>query len=633
MSNLTFLFAAVMSLGLPASPAAGALPNREVVVRYAAESGQRAWRDVQKPPPNLSSREMYTYALALSEANMFPERLKTLLEVGASMQERDPNAKGYGNFRWYYKDAAVTDYNAVEFCMQGGAPLWIGHRDSMPADARKVLADTLQFAVQGCLRHKVRENYTNIALMNAQNLILLGEALDKKEVAEEGRSRLDKICLYTSQYGIHEYCSPTYYGCDLDCLVIIEAFTKSDRARGQARALLELFWTDIALNWFGPAERLAGAHSRSYDYLRGRGNLDNHLWYNGWLGGAARGGTSAIFPALGRWQVPNRLRELNATRFPRLVRQAWGPGKDESRTHYLLADVTLSASGAHYHNMDFPLTADLGDPNIPRCYFTPDGRDDPYGTKKILEGGSGHNKALHLRPFFAGAQRRTDALGLAVYRDKDALPKEATSLQSHFVMPTGVEEVWLGERRVEIVKGKPLEAPCKPGEALVLVKGTAAVGVRVPWARDVKGAPSAVRLVYDANVPNAMRLTVTHHASEPIDKTGKDAGAAFWVRVGGGLKDQAAKKAFRQQFAADKVEVEVTADRVRVSVAGLDGPVTLAASAPFAECATVDPPSSRAVLELDGEDLGRRILRDVEPMRLKPTTGAAGGQPAKNGKR
>ena len=603
---------------LMSNPALAGRPDRQAVIERSATAGEGVWRAAQNPPPNMGVRDLYTYALTLCEAGKNPERLKLLLERGAEMQDRDPNSRGFGNFHWYRRDANVNDYNAVEFCMQGGAPLWIGHRDSMPADARKVLADTLQFAVQGCLRHLVNENYTNIALMNAENLIILGEALGRKDAADEGYARLEKIYQYTLQNGIHEYCSPTYYGVDLDCLGIMEAFVQRPRGRQQVQALLELFWTDIACNWFNPAQRLAGAHSRSYDYLRGRGNVEMHLWYQGWIEGPLRG---AIFPAVARWEPPAALRELSLTKLPRLVRQAWGPGKNDSRTHYLLPDVTLSCSAAHYHNMDFPLTVDFADANLSRCYFVPDGRGDPYGRKRIAER-SGHMKSLHLRPFFCAAQQTTDALGLAIYRDKDALPPEANSLESHFVLPVGVDGLWIGDRRVEIERGKPLESVVLPGQAVVVRSGTAAAGVRVVWARDANGQPAGVKLVYDPKECDAaMRLTVKHHVVEGPQKAPQDAGAAFWVRVGSGLKDDQAVAAWRRQFAASEAQVTAEGRALDIRVQGVGGVLSLKTAPPYGEC-SVEPPSSRAVLELNGEDIGRRILQKVPA--TAPATGPAG---------
>jgi len=88
-----------------------------------------------------------------------------------------------------------------------------------------------------------------------------------------------------------------------------------------------------------------------------------------------------------------------------LRRQSGGEGLNESRTHLLLKDVTLGCAGAAYGLQDVPLTIDLpGDRRQIRCYFIADGRQDPYGKKKYETGSARHMKALHLAPFWAGAQ-------------------------------------------------------------------------------------------------------------------------------------------------------------------------------------------------------------------------------------
>lgn len=591
------------------------LPDRQEVIRYAAVAGEGTWKKATTTPDNLSSRELFTYALALCEAKQSPERLQTLFEVAARMQDRDPQSRGYGNFRWSWVNPTVMDYNAVEFCMQAGALIWMRHRDSLTPAARAGLRETLDFAVEGCLRHRVRPGYTNIALMNAQNLILLGESLDLPKAADDGYTRLDNIVMNTWQSGIAEYGSPTYYGVDLDCLVMIEAFAKRERGLAQARALLDLFWTDIAANYFPPSERLGGTHSRDYDYVRGRGSLDTHFWMAGWIGGKPRGGIGAIFPALGRWQPPAALLQMSRTRFPRLVRQMWGAAANQTRTQLVLPDVTLGSAGANYHNMDLPLTVDLpGPPDFPRCYFMPDARHDPYGKEKIKEGTGPHSKTLHLRPFWLAAQNRTDALGVALYRDED-MTKAGATLESHFVVPRDLDAFWVGDRRVDMKAGPPATFPLRDGEALVLRKGAAAVGVRVVWARDVAGKPATAALVDDANAFGVVRLTVVHHEGKEPAATVVGAGAAFWVRVGSGLATDEAFDAWRRQFAAAKVDVTQDAKTLALKVAGVSGPVAATMNYPDGSRATTEPAPARTVLELDGEDVGARMLQNLEPVK------------------
>jgi hypothetical protein len=599
-----------------ADPSAAEVKADPAIVRNAVEAGERAWRAAtrQPPPANLSSRELFIYALALCEAKQNPERLERLFEVAGRMQQRDPNSRGYGNFRWSWSHEDVWDFNAVDFCMQAGALLWLRHRDAMPAGAREKLQPILELAAQGLLRHRVAESYTNIALMNAGDLMLLGEALGKPDVAEEGYARLDRILLYMAEGGIHEYVSPTYYGVDLDDLLLIELFAQRERARAQARALRELFWTDIALNWFAPAQKLGGARSRDYDYLRGLGHLDQQLMANGWLPVDETHRPTVIWLAYQQPRPSAALKQMSEQRFPRLVTQVWGLEKHQTRTHYLCRDVTLSVAGANYRTMDIPLSADLPGPHEGvRCYFIPDGRHDPYGKIKIQES-KAHAKTLHLTPFWSAAQRRVDALGLAVYRDKD-VPPDTQTLESHFVMPLDADAFWVGDRPVKFEKGKAAEFPVSAGDAVVLRKGTATVGVRVPWSRNRAGAPASAALVYDANPHGAVRLTVTHHVTGFAVSSQVTPGAAFWVRIGSGLQNDEDVAKWRREFAETRADVETTTNRVRVSVNGQDGPVTVGVATPFAVPFEVEPMPPRALLACDGDDIGRRILENVEPVK------------------
>lgn len=605
---------AVSLLAVTVAGRAGAapLPPPADMIRSAAESGEGVWRAAADPAGReVASRDLFTYALALLEAGRHLERLQRLFELAQQMQDRDPASRTYGNFRWRWSQARVEDLNAVEFCMQGGALIWLRHRDLLPRGAGRTLKEILDVAAEGCLRHRVSESYTNIALMNAENLLLLGVILERPALSTEGAARLDRVCLDIWENGVHEYCSPTYYGVDLDCLGLMEAFCPQERARQQARALLDLFWSDIALNWFTPAQKLGGARSRDYDYVRGLGMLDIWMAAAGWIDPPARWPLGAVFPALARWRPNEHFRELNG-RVPRLVRQSWGPSPCHSRTQYVLPDVALSCSGATYHNMDIPLAVELpGARTLPHAYFIADGRHDPYGKKKVPEGA--HEKTVHLRPFFAAAQRTADAAALVVYRPED-VPAGTETLESHLVLPRAVDGFWIGDRRVSFPEKEPVVFPVQPGEAVVLRKGTAAVGIRIAWARGVDGRPAPTALAADAQGYGTVRLTVTHQA-QPTPAGAEPAAAAFWVRVAGGLAGDADFERWRHEFAAAPIEMTSAGGRLELKVPGAGGAVTVAAGPPYRQPALLEPAPSRAVLELDGDDIGRRILADVEPIR------------------
>lgn len=654
------------------APSAG--PEAALRQSAAAEAlarGQRFWQRIaqSEPPAATNSRSLLAYALTLCQSGLHPERLERLFDLAAAMQDRDPRSPNWGNLKWYWRDPGVTDTNAVEFCMQDAATLWIDHREGMPAGARGRLDELLRLGIEGCLRHRVPTDYTNMAILNAGNLIVLGERLDRPDAAAEGRRRLDALCLWTAAFGIHEFCSPTYYGTDLVGLLFLRTNARRQPERDQAAALLELFWTDVALNWFPPAERLAGCHSRSSDYLHGLGGLDWHLWIQGWLTSKSPGQAERLEPYGPEWSPPARLRQLSE-RIPRLVREHWGILPAECRTHMLYPDVTLSCCGAGYGEQDVPLAVDLpGSREQPRCYFIADGREDPYGKAPYDTGAAKHRKALHLTPFWAGAQRTCDAIGLALYRNKDWSALQVFHLQSHFVLRRG-DCVWLGDDRLPAAAlpsppsafRLPPSAPPSPLSAfrpppsplplppsafrlstpLVIRYGTAAVGVRLLWARTADGKAAPATLVDDDPTAGWVRLSVDHGfcprpekppgtpAAAGIEKSGSAAaapgpvpaaGAAFWVRVGTGLATQRDFDAWRTRFQAARPRtVQVAAAQTCIEVPGQDGPLRITVEPPLDRGGRVRicPEPCRGPIELDSQEIGRPLLAAVEPLRSAP---------------
>lgn len=620
--HLAIVAFAVFCTLLATAPAAPS--DRAALRERFGNTGEQVWLAAQDPAklnPRVST--FFNYALTLCETGLHPERLEKLFALAASRQDLDPRSETYGSFRWSWNDAQVTDRNAIEFSMQPAAIVWQKHRASLPPAAHARLRAILDPAVPASLTHKVAPSYTNIALMSAGNLIVLGEGLGRVEVADEGYRRLQAIYDLTARKGIPEYNSPTYYGVNLNALQLMETFAERPAGQRQARALLEYLWTEIAANYWWANQRVGGAHSRDYDYLHGQGGLEGHLAVAGFLRDGAEPG---LIPSIARWQPPADLIALSQNKLPRLVRRQWGWSARQavtptvasaaagarsdgnhwaSYTHWLGHDITLSISGANYGPIDVPFTVDFpGSRDDVRCYFIPDGRHDPYGQIKVPW--RGHPKAVHLQPFFAGVQHTQDALALAVYRAAD-VPAETKSLETHFVMPRDVDAVYVGERVVRFETGRPQDIALAAGQPVFLRKGTAAVALRVPAARTVANDPAPVVLAWDNNAWKAIRLTVDHRYAAPPAKV--LAAAVLHVRVGTGLHD-AAFAEFRRHFTAATYEVSLAADKISLGAPALAAGqrLTIAAAFPWTKPLLLSPAPSGALLELDGEDVGRRLL-------------------------
>jgi len=183
-----------------------------------------------------------------------PERIEQAVAALADLQDADLASKAYGNFRWYHGDPAVVDYNGVEFVTRQAILAWILFRERMAERPRQRLEDLLRLARTGIVNHKVSVAYTNIYLMKAWNLIALGERFGDPKLADEGYSHLRQWLAFTARVGITEYLSPDYYTVDLENLALIANLAQSDEARALARRGLDIVWTDVALNWYRPAE-------------------------------------------------------------------------------------------------------------------------------------------------------------------------------------------------------------------------------------------------------------------------------------------------------------------------------------------------------------------------------------------
>jgi len=198
--------------------------NLKEIVKAAKEDGdEKVWNkidpDIRKdlgPHDRVRSFQIFTYALAICEdaLRLKPKgdlhRLNTLFKVAKKMQ-----IKG-GQFHWFWKDRKKRrsrDRNAADFCLRGAGLLCLRHRETIKhhaPEAWETLYTLVRNATQASWQRHHPEKYGNMALMNALNLILLGETFSWPEVAREGYRRFDRICIYTYEWGIHEYSSPTY---------------------------------------------------------------------------------------------------------------------------------------------------------------------------------------------------------------------------------------------------------------------------------------------------------------------------------------------------------------------------------------------------------------------------------------
>jgi len=254
---------------------------------------------------------------------------------------------------------------------------------------------------------------------------------------------------FTARVGITEYLSPDYYSVDLENLALIANLAQNEEARALARHGLDIVWTDVALNWYRPAKRLGGPHSRSYNRLFNAGSLDAFVARAGWASGDL-GRRFGPFAAAA-WFPPSTIaRQWWDAPRPRFITARFGEAPHQRYSHYLGNNVSVASAESTYSLHDNALQMiNLGSGRgVPVINAFMDGRRDHYGLNRTLEAGSGHMKALHLKPFIASVQNGPEILFVAAATDKR---EELTAQETVVTLPADAD-YWLDGHPLDIFR-------------------------------------------------------------------------------------------------------------------------------------------------------------------------------------
>lgn len=557
---------------------------------------------------SLGIRGVLRFALEAAGNDWNPAAVTDALRLARSMQDTAADSETFGNFRWRLGDAAVTDTNAVEFATQLTTVLRLEHHDRLTGSARELLDAIQRDAVVALRRHAVKPGYTNIYLMKTWNHLALGQVYGA-EIEQAGTALWDEWLAYTLRHGITEYLSPTYYGTDLDSLGLIARHAREERVRHQAAAALAHVWAGIAANWFAPAQRLAGPHSRDYDYLLGRGYLDEHLHEAGWLPALPRQDSAGwlpqaprehlqVFRAACRWAPPAALRtNAGGGQVPRFVVQRFNAEPWARSTNYVGSSLAIGIAGECRGPEDKSLNINLpGDAATPNVTLVFDGRGDPYGRHKEPTSRGGQSKAHHLRTFLVSSQAGPRITAAWMFDPSVPAfkvdPDELSGLQAHLIMPADAE-VWTRDARIDADGKLPARS------TIFLRKAAAVIGIRYLLDAADGSAPERLELRSDAGKLNAKRLTAVLCDGPPAGRSL----LALDIEAREDCDDDRFKQ-FREEFAGRAVTAVLAGARLRI-----DGSLPLEADVAKLERIDCAPLlADGALLLVNGVEVGRHWL-------------------------
>lgn len=391
--------------------------------------------------PSLDITELVSYVLAAYESPSC-EKFRTIFLLKVKEYQFLASKENFGNFRWRFSHSGVNDLNAVEFAVRKLSLIALKFGERLTDSDRRLLNGVLEDALTSVKAHVVPISYTNIYLMRSWNLLVLGAYLADSVASKEGVDNLEKWVSFTKVGGISEYLSPTYYAVDLEVLSLIKNVASDPKVVSLASNALDLIWSDVLFNWYLPSARLAGPHSRDYDVLHGRGDIDNKVRRVLATSSLRAHEDDDLYSRLS-WSPPSEKVLANYRRlsYPRSI--VYRSNTGAVINSYIDSNSALGSTSALYGSgQDVPFNASLGsgwfNPQITFAFIS-DG--DFYRNRVASEARTDHLKNFNKKFFFFSSQKNNQLFVVA------QPPTDPSPVSASFVLPKDAE-YWVGDRLV-----------------------------------------------------------------------------------------------------------------------------------------------------------------------------------------
>jgi|GEM_PF-6599234 len=530
------------------------------------------------------------------------------------------------NFKTNYTDTGVTDTNAVDFIIEQliqvpyRFPILLAQYGPVTTSGtiENLLSTLLTEGVAGTLNNEVDVSYTNIYLYQICNLVLLGQGVTdgsgnvllagNSTVVDTGRTELMSWIDTVRTYGVHEFLTPPYTGLDLEMLGNLQLFVSDPGIIMMAQEGWKEQWIDMEANWFEQDQRLAGTHSRTYDFLTDNDRKTDRYLYAvsnpitvyspGWpdllseripLYWRGQDYTAYVLPPTS--DVPNLFTAVVPTNASQTILRNFGfTGTSEnpafmygenymgnpSGTGGLTYPFSVGSTESMYPDSTFEgLTIMLpGNSSTTNVNFNMQGRGDYY-LQELVDG-----KSPTLEPFIASVQSGAETLFMAT--SSAAQDAGASSVASTIIIPN-TAQIWVGTDSSPVVLSSGESISIDAGTTIFITvtnsnqSDALVTGIKFLLSTDMSGNSIGLSLVNDGSAYSALRVTCVHSATTP---TSGNAVFAVWTRTGYSSDLSTNFNAFRSAMtsAATSVSYAATTGNLSISVPGWNGTMTVQAN-------------------------------------------------------
>jgi len=496
----------------PLSPAKREARRAKMLDQLKITAAKRA-EELLAPGAVADVRDMTNTAFAVLAAGADPKLAEKLLDHAYSLQDMDPSSPTYGYIPWREGDTDIRrDPNSIEFATQSMGPILLSYSDLLSTSFKEKLKPHITAAFSALRLHHPPIWYTNIYLMNTVNMILMGEAVKDMKAAADGYAQLDKWIEYTSEAGIHEYDSPVYYGVDLESLRLGYLLAAQPERKAKFKAILDLYWSDMCVNFFSANKRLAGPQSRNYDFLGGTGLLTPNFWIEGLIDGDFPGGSAYLYFTSGEDGYHPDSKILSLSAIPeRIIRSRWDTKPGGDRYCYMTPDFTIGCSSMYYEPQDRPIAIELASskPNFPIITLQADHFDAPYGKARIIDG-CGHSKPFHW-PLNPLAIQEKGFMLVMLDLDPSKINPPSSTFATNIILPAKADEITLDGK--PIATDKPFELSATIESIVGVHEGNSGVAMRIFSTENCLHSEPVLKLQAEEQglESGALRFTAYHH--------------------------------------------------------------------------------------------------------------------------
>jgi hypothetical protein len=474
---------------------------------------------LKRDPDPIEIRDITNGALVAITSGNAPVAEK-LLRTAYDQQEMHPGAN-YGEMPWNLHTRDVHDANAIDFATQSLGPILMGHGKQLSPAFLDYIRPHAAASLIALARQPVLVSYSNIYVMNFTNTILIAEFLHDDAMTKLGYQHLDAWLDYTGSNGLHEFDSPTYNAVVMSSLYMGYQFSASADVREKYHRALDYLWADLTANYFPGAKKIAGAHSRDYDFLYGQGSIEAYYFVEGFQEEMAENLSlerAFLLESTKEGGYHSPLKHFGSET-NRVVTQRWDENPEKYRYTYITPNFAMGIANGQYGPQDKMFSVDFAgsmpgkkDKPIPNIFLATTTTGIPYGKDRTLDR-SGHAKPKHLTNGLAAVQEKGLALLLA-----DADPKSDKKSETFYVdmvLPS-FGALTVNEEPVAI--STRLNRSIKAGDTIGIRIGSACFAL-TPFGDLGPITGQALKADEDGLSYGALRLSTTFHSethNEPM---------------------------------------------------------------------------------------------------------------------